>query len=128
MRNKILTKIEDINKIAIEMAEIERVIGVYLFGSHARNKVGPLSDIDICVIGDLTQKEQNKILEYSSDNLDICFFNDLPNYIQFRVLKEGKSLIVKDKNVVDSLKIITLKTYLDFKPLINKYVKEVLNV
>ena len=123
---KILTKVQNIEKIAKKMLEIKNVMAVYLFGSVARNKSGPLSDIDICIFGNLNEKEKNKALEASSDNLDISFFNDLPISIKFRVLKEGKPIAVKNMDFVNKIKISTIKNYLDFKYVINRYCKEVL--
>ena len=123
---RILTKIQGIRKIAKRMLKIKNVIAVYLFGSMAKNKSGPLSDIDICIFGELNEKEKNKVLEDSSDNLDISFFNDLPITIKFKVVKEGIPLAVKDKNLINNIKINTARNYLDFKYVINRYCKEVL--
>ena len=126
MRKKILTKIKDIEKIAREISKIRNVKAIYLFGSQASKKAGPLSDIDICIIGNLTKNQEEKVLKFSSENLDISFFNKLPIMIKFRVLREGKPLIIKDKKFIDSLKISTIKKYFDFKYIINKYCDEIL--
>lgn len=128
MRNKVLTKIENIEKIAEKIAKIKNVEAVYLFGSYARGTSGPLSDIDLCVIGNLSLKEERDALSELSDNLDISFFNRLPIYIKIRVFKEGKMLIVNDKEAIDRRKFQTIQEYLDFMPLINKYIREVLHV
>ncbi len=126
MRQKILTKFEDIPKIAEDIGKIKNVKAVYLFGSYATGKTHPLSDIDICVIGNLTEKEKYKAMDALSDNLDISIFNELPISIRFRVFRDGKPLIVKDKDFVDVLKMKTAKEYIDFKYIINQYCKEVL--
>jgi len=126
MRQQILTRIEDLNEIAKEISEIKNVGAVYLFGSHATGKSHVLSDIDICVIGNLNEDEKHEARQASSDNLDISFFEDLPIWIRMRIFKEGKPLVMKDENYVNVLKIKTLKSYLDFKPIINRYCEEVL--
>ena len=126
MKTQILTRIEEIKKIARGISRIKNVDAVYLFGSHARGKAGPLSDIDICAIGNFTEKEKNKIYGFSSENLDISIFNKLPVMIQFRVLKEGRELFVKDRENINAIKIKTMKNYIDFKYSINKYCKEIL--
>jgi len=123
---RIRTKIEDVEKIAREISEISGVKAVYLFGSQATGNTSKISDIDICVLGDLGEEERDEVLNYSSENLDISFFNDLPIIIQFRVLKEGKPLKINDQNYVDDSKIMAVKRYLDFKPFINRYIEEVL--
>ena len=126
MKNKILTKIEDIKKIAKEISKIRNVKGIYLFGSHATGKANLLSDIDLCIIGNLNQKEETKVFGYSTDNLDISLFNNLPIWIKIRMFKEGKPIVVKDINFVNRIKIKTLREYLDFKYIINKYCEEIL--
>ena len=126
MRRQILTKIKDIEKIAREISKIKNVEAIYLFGSQSRGNTGPLSDIDICIIGGLTEKEKSRVYYFSSDNLDISFFEQLPIIIQFRILKEGKKLFVRDRNKIDELKIRIIKNYIDFKYVINAYCKEIL--
>jgi hypothetical protein len=123
------TKLEEIPEIAKEIANLNGVKAIYLFGSHAKNKTHPLSDIDICVINfDKEESLSEKLNEYSSDNLDISLFSKLPLNIQIRVLREGKALIVKDEEYIKKLKFITLRRYLDFKPAIDRFCKETLNV
>ncbi len=126
MRRLVLTDIKSLNNIAKEMSSTKGIKAIYLFGSVARGKAGPLSDIDICVIGRLNEKEKNIILGFSSDNLDISFFEDLPVYIKFRVLKEGRPLIVKDEGFINEAKIKTARNYIDLRYVINKYSREVL--
>lgn len=124
MRHQIITKFENIGKIAEEISKIKNVQAVYLFGSYAAGKNHPLSDIDLCVIGNLNEKEKSRAMEYLSDNLDISIFNDLPIFIKIRVFKEGKPLVIKDKEFVDNAKMKTLREYLDFKHIINRYCEE----
>lgn len=119
-------KFENIEKIAKNMGKIKNVKAVYLFGSYATRSQIPLSDIDICIIGNLNNKERYKVLEYGSDNFDICFFEDLPIYIKIRVFKEGKPIILKDEEFIKKLEFKTLREYLDFKPAIERFCKETL--
>lgn len=124
----IKTKIEgmkDIERIAKKIGKIKEVKAVYLFGSYARGDIHSESDVDLCVI--LRSDDDKSIyeaLKYESDNVDITFFHMLPLPVRFRVFKEGKALVMKDRNFVDILKIATWKNYLDIKPLINKYCME----
>lgn len=126
MKKEILTKIKDIGKIAKEISKIKNVKGIYLFGSRAVGKSHLLSDIDLCIIGNLTPDEETKVMGYSADNLDLSLFNNLPIWIKIRVFKEGKPLVITDIKFIDRVKIKTIREYLDFKPIINKYCKEVL--
>lgn len=121
----IKTKFKDVGAIARKIAEIKSVKAVYLFGSYASGKQHALSDIDICVLGNLTEKDENKVLGKASDNFDISVFNNLPIYIKFRVLRDGKPLIVKDKNYINNLKIVMIHAYFDFRTrVINKRIME----
>jgi predicted nucleotidyltransferase len=128
IRPRIETKFEDIGRIAEEIAKIRSVRAVYLFGSYATGKNNSFSDIDICVIGNLNEKERHMALSPLSDNLNIVFFDVLPIHIKFMVFKEGKPLIIKDKEFLDFEKFKTLQEYLDFKRVLDRYVFETLGV
>lgn len=119
------TKFENVNKITKEISINKNVKAIYLFGSYATGNIKPLSDIDLCIIGNLKEKDKLKIAGYISDNLDISFFDELPIYIKFRVFKYGKLLIVKDEKFLRLIKLNTLNQYRDFKPIIYKRIKEV---
>jgi len=126
---KIITKFENIEEIAKKMGKIKNVKAVYLFGSYATRKQHALSDIDLCVIGNLTKEEESIVLGYSSDNLDVSIFYMLPIFIRFRVFKEGKPLIIKDEYFTKMLASKTLGEYLDFKMrIIDKHVMKTLGV
>jgi len=123
---RILTKFEDVPKIAADIGKIRGVKAVYLFGSHARGKVHALSDIDICVIGHLNEKGRLDALKWASGNLDISFFGDLPLQIQFRVLKEGNPLVMNDSKAVRSVTIAILREYLDYAAFIDSFYRRVI--
>ena len=115
------TKIEEIPEIAKEIAKNKYVEAVYLFGSYASEKQHILSDIDICII---TKNNYEDVSFPVTDNLDVSYFHRLPLIIQFRVFKEGKPLVMKDKEFIYELKLKTLKQFLDFRHIINRYVWE----
>jgi len=125
MAREIKTKFENIKKIIKKISDNKNVKAVYLFGSYAKNNVKPMSDIDLCIFGNIKERDKRKIAAYSSDNLDISFFDELPIYIKFRIFKEGKPLIIRDEEYLEIIKLITLKQYRDFKPIIDKRVKEI---
>jgi predicted nucleotidyltransferase len=119
----IKTKFEDIDKIAIEIAKIKNVRAVYLFGSYALGKQNALSDIDLCIVGNLTTKEKRDAF-HSSDNLDISFFNELPIWIKTRIFRDGKPIVIKNEKEIYDLAFTTLREWEDFRPLLNKRVFE----
>ena len=121
---EIITNFRNIGKIAKNIGKIKGVVAIYLFGSYAFGKQHNLSDIDLCIIGDLKEEDKIKIMGFSSDNLDISFFDELPVWIQFRVFKNGKELVGNKIEKLNLIKIFTLKKYLDFKPLINRLIEQ----
>lgn len=105
-----------INEIIKKLSKFREVEAIYLFGSVARGNTHKLSDIDICVI----EKKGAEII-YFEEGFDIVSFWNMPLAIRFRIFKEGKALFVRDKMYIDRVKINTLREYLDFKPLIDRY-------
>lgn len=118
--------IERAREIVNKIRESVNVKAVYLFGSYAKGEQNESSDIDLCVFGKLKDKEKREIASYGSDFIDISFFEELPLYIKFRVLKEGRPLFVKDEKFLNAVKIQTLHDYLDFKQLIDKHIAKTL--
>ncbi len=126
-RQAVLTRFEDVESVARQICRVRNVKAVLLFGSHARNQPNALSDIDLCVVGPLRASQKAQALSYSSDNLDISIFGELPIAIRFRIVQEGKPITVKDQDYLHDLWCNTIQEYLDFKPVLDKYVREVLH-
>jgi predicted nucleotidyltransferase len=122
-----MKKYPGINDVIKEIKKKD-IDAIYLFGSHATGKVKPTSDIDICVIAkkDITKEDKEEILSNSSKIIDIVMFWDLPNAIRFRVLKEGKPLYVKNRLILQRIKADTLRSYLDFQPVIKRHISRTL--
>ncbi|MBU0530702.1 MAG: nucleotidyltransferase domain-containing protein, partial [Nanoarchaeota archaeon] len=78
------------------------------------------SDTDICVITDRGARKES-ILSNSSDKIDTSIFWDLPLYIRYKVIKEGKPLYVKNKLKMHRITVNTVLSYLDFKPLLERH-------
>jgi hypothetical protein len=114
-----LKKLEKIKEKAIKDKD---VLGVILFGSYARKKSKPFSDIDVCIV--LQPKKfdnlfmTNKRLEYLElvpDKYDIQIFQQLPIFIRTRILKDGKILLNKDYNLMFNIALNTIKGFDLFK-------------
>jgi|SRR3989344_6141987 len=114
-----------LKKIALELSEDSKVKAVYLFGSQATGKAGPLSDIDICVIAPgLSEQEKSNIWSYASEKVEVVLFDDLPLTIKNRVFREGKPLYVANQKYIDDLNWRTTKEYWDFKPILKEFIEE----
>ena len=116
-----------IDKIIEPLKKNCDVISIYLFGSYARGREKPFSDIDICVIVD-RGANRDEILSHSSKKIDISIFHDLPLSMRFRVIKEGKLLFSRDELKLHRIIVATIRSYLDFKPHILRRTERVLGV
>lgn len=115
----------DIANTVEELRQYPYVNAAVLFGSYAKGRIKPLSDIDICVIAEKNMNIEQRvtITGLSSDKLDIAIFWDLPLTIQYRVFKEGKVLFNRDWLILHRVRIRTVKEYLDFLPIIERNIK-----
>ena len=122
-------KMNVVTKVVNELKKVKEVQGIYLFGSQARKKAKPLSDIDIAVITkNLPNGKKPEITLAGPQIFDISLFWDLPIAIRYRVLKEGQVLLERDKLFLHRVRVDTLKDYLDFKPIIDRHVWRTLHV
>ena len=117
-------KLKEIKKSIEDISKIKEVQAIYLFGSRARNEEKENSDVDICIIGNLNDKEKSKIFYQFSDNVDLSFFNELPLIIQIRIFKEGKPLFIKNEKEVELIMWKTLSKYREIFPLIKRRMEE----
>ena len=116
-----------IDKMVKTFKENRGVILIYLFGSYARGREKPFSDIDICVVAD-RGANRDEILSHSSKKIDISIFHDLPLSMRFRVLKEGQLLFLRGDLKLHRIIVATIRSYLDFKPHILRRTERVLGV
>jgi predicted nucleotidyltransferase len=121
-----MDKNTDFRKIVRELKKNKVVEAIYLFGSYARGKQLPFSDIDVCVI---TRKgiplyAKASLVSGSSQRIEIVAFWDLPVYIRYRILSEGKPLFVRDANFMGRVTVGTLREYFDFRPVIERFSEE----
>ena len=104
---------------------------VYLFGSRAKNKQGPLSDYDFAIY--LDEKEKKRMLDIKlelmdkisrtlkTDKIDIVILNTTESpEIKYNIIKEGKLIFEKELfKVIIEPKI--LNEYFDFHSLLLRY-------
>ncbi len=130
--NLILTK-----KQVLRLKKIH-VSLVYLFGSYAENKSGPLSDVDIGIVffsDFLLPRDCRKIYNelydvftdvFSGENIDIVFLQKAGLELCFDVITHGRILYEysRDERLNFEEKITLL--YADFKPILNEFNRAVL--
>ncbi len=105
------------------------VILAYIFGSQAKGKIGPMSDIDIAVLWNKEEKGklkkslllQSRIKEeLCTEYLEIGSLNDQALSFCYNVIKDGICIFGKEKDRVEYETSI-LNEYLDFSYLAEEY-------
>ena len=118
-------------------ASLDDVQLAYLFGSHARGQAGPLADVDIAVLLDDTLSADRYFgmrLEIIGGLMDILRINDVdvivlnqaPLALSYRVLRDGILLYYRDRQVMIEYTARTVSAYLDFKPVIERHERAIL--
>lgn len=115
---------------AIERAELdEDILALVVYGSYARGE--EYRDIDVAlVIWPEKLSEVNtlqKEIDYSFDNLDVHIFQELPLYIQSKILEEGDVKLMKSYNAYFDFVMFVLREWDDFKQYYYSYLEEVLH-
>lgn len=114
-----------LKQIVKELESVKSIEAIYLFGSVATGKANLNSDIDVCIIGNLTESEKNSAWRKFDEKYDVSFFEELPIWIKIRVFKDGKALFVRDKKLVTKLIFKTVHEYEDFKPIMMTKIRRV---
>lgn len=100
----------------------QKVIFAYLFGSLARDKVLPLSDIDIAIYlkegADFSQEKmtilRNLIDILGTEEIDLVLLNIAPLTLKARIVGNKKILVDKDPFLRHSFESLVLREYFDF--------------
>lgn len=101
------------------------VVFAYLFGSLARGKGGPLSDVDIAVFLDpLPDDSLNRQLLLADQvaralgvsEVDLVVLNTAPLPLAYRVLRDGVLLFCRDRDRQVAYQARVVSMYLDFAP------------
>ncbi|OGC48020.1 MAG: hypothetical protein A3A94_00125 [Candidatus Portnoybacteria bacterium RIFCSPLOWO2_01_FULL_43_11] len=121
-------KLDNLKKIFGAYLEIKLV---YLFGSRADEKIGPLSDYDFAIY--LDERDKKRIFEIKfelqdkisrcleTDKVDVVILNlsEMPE-LKYNIIKEGKLIFEKEPfKVLIEPKI--LNEYFDFHTLLLKH-------
>ncbi|MFH1968658.1 MAG: nucleotidyltransferase domain-containing protein [bacterium] len=125
---KVAEEIENLIPIFEKYPEVKLV---YLFGSRATGKIGPLSDYDFAVY--LDEKNAKKRFELrlvlmgkvtkvlKTDNVDLCILNDLHSPgIKYYIVKDGKIIFEREpyKLLIEPR---ILNDFFDFRQSLIKY-------
>src|SRR4030042_955480 len=99
------------------------IIFAYLFGSQAKGKSTRLSDIDLAALVDrktsrserfdIRLRLTNDLSAITGTKVDLIVMNDIPVQLAYEVIKHGKVILCKDRNVMIDAEIEILSKYLD---------------
>ena len=112
------------------------VTSAYLFGSQAKGKTGPLSDIDIALyfnetVGpderfDLRLEVLGELMDlFKTNEIDLVVLNDAPPLLTHRILKEGILIFSDNDKKRLEYEVMAILKYLDWKPYLDKFTQEV---
>jgi predicted nucleotidyltransferase len=107
----------------------------YLFGSRAGQDFYPDSDLDFAVIfSPFSPDKHNLALEIEIHDafadilkpleVDLLFLQKAPIYLKFNVIKNGIVIYCTDEEFRTDFEDIAVRDYLDFKPVLDMYYRE----
>jgi predicted nucleotidyltransferase len=108
------------------------VVALYAFGSLANNSLKPLSDLDFGFLFDSRLNKRQRSDKHlaliglftdtlKTEEIDVINMRDAPHRIAFQILKTGTLLFCSDKLALTDFREVMIKSYLDFKHVINAF-------
>ncbi|GAB4318385.1 MAG: nucleotidyltransferase domain-containing protein [Promethearchaeota archaeon] len=99
---------EFLKRLRLDFAKVAshpKVLGVILYGSHARGEATPRSDVDVCVVvPNLPLVDAYELvvdlLENPDDAYDVRLFEELPLHVQAAIIESGKTIASRDENAL----------------------------
>lgn len=119
---------ETLRRATEVLAARPEVVLAYLFGSHARGRPTPISDIDFAVLLSVAVPREG-YLDYQiavtqelthifrSDEVQVVILNRAPPLLAYKVIVEGRTLVCRDPVARIRFQVRATQQYLDTKPL-----------
>jgi predicted nucleotidyltransferase len=114
----------------------ENINLAYLFGSHAKGRVTPMSDVDIAVLLgnkidpkvylDIQLELSDQFSSFLEKEVEVVILNRADPRLSYQVIKYGKMVFEKDPDVKADFERKALNIYFDFKPMFDFYEKKLL--
>ena len=113
------------------------VLALYLFGSYASGRPGPLSDVDLAVLFEPSvprdRYTERRIALFGraaavvqTDAIDLVVLNTAPPLLTYQVLRGGVLLYEKDSTLRARFAALAIRRYLDFEPTLDRCQKATL--
>ncbi len=114
-------------------AHAECVDCAYFFGSAARGQAGTLSDLDVGVLfsdsvaprkrWEIAAALVAQLQRLEGPGIDIVVLNDAAPALQYRVVREGRPVFVRDDRRRIAFESQAMREFLDFQPVLEVYDK-----
>lgn len=129
------SSISDLVEALSPILQKYNVNAIYLFGSRAEGTNYATSDYDFAFLfKNFNRKTHNhrlavniqmKIEEiFAPVPVDVIFLQNAPVELRFQIIKHGKIIYCEDDNFRTDFEDITIRDYLDFKPFLDQYRRE----
>ena len=111
----------------------EYIVFAYLFGSRAKGTATKKSDIDIAIyaIRHLNWREVVELIHELEDvtkrRVDLVVLNNAPLLLAYEIILNNKVILDRDPEKRINYEVKILHKYLDLKPRLEKYFKELLS-
>lgn len=101
---------------------------LYLFGSQATGKKGPLSDVDMAVLLDEKQVSPKRFFRFRLDliaaatracrrpDVDVVVLNEATPVLKYEVVRSGRLLYERDHSLRVEFEARAIQHYLDLEP------------
>ena len=105
------------------------IVAIYLFGSKAAGKAGPLSDVDIAVLLDSTKVPPRRYFQIKlrliteameaihRSDVDLVLLNEAPPSLAYEVIRSGQLVYERSHDQRVLFEARTMRTCLDMEPL-----------
>lgn len=108
----------------------ERVVAVWLFGSHARGEATAASDVDVavlftkppgCRLEESTFLLQADLASALGTEVDLISMNDAPPELVRRVMREGELVLEVDRSRRIAFEVWARNVWWDTEPTLRRY-------
>jgi predicted nucleotidyltransferase len=120
------TKTRLISRITAYLAELEKLVAAYLFGSLAEDLDHGLSDVDVALLlphnidrtsaFDIRLQVGATLEELCQRPVDVVVLNDAPPLLRFRIIQRGQVLLENDHTARCLFEARTMSEYYDARP------------
>jgi uncharacterized protein len=121
---------EMIQKLESYFSDVPCIVAAYLFGSFARSRQRPLSDVDIAVLLDDRYGRVDRTLvirrllqdlgRLLRKDVHVLILNDASYLARIEAIFRGRRLHVRDEDALAHFKMVSVSLFADFTPFLDE--------